>query len=307
MSARQERQERVRARMKALKLAVVMLVIILAGSLVYLAGRNLVAAYHYHQHETILAQYGTIEEILQGQGLVLRHETVFAAPATGFFENMVNDGKKVRINGLVGYYISKGEKTTLKASSSGLFTRQIDGLEGVLQNVDVSAAGPEIFSYRIQYHDPEAEFKAGQGVYKIIDNLEPTRLLLQFPQQQVTIDKNQLVSLTVDGTRLGECNIVDYKNDFQKLVVMVETADFREELLNKRQVSAELTLKSPSGYLIPEKSVINHGQEKGIYCVDGEEVTFRTVQVLAIKDGTAVVEGLQPNDMVIVKPDKIKL
>jgi len=89
--------------------------------------------------------------------------------------------------------------------------------------------------------------------------------------------------------------------------VLVETDGFKEELLNKRKVDAELTLKSPSGYLVPKQSLINHGQEKGIYCLDGEEITFRPVQVQAIKDGTAVVEGLDPNDMVIIKPDKVKL
>ena len=309
MSDRREREERVRARKKALKLAVVIAVIILAGSLVYLTGRNLITAYRYHQRDTVLAQYGAIEEKLQGQGLILRRESVFNAPATGFFENMVSDGGKVRINTLLGYYISGGEKKSLHASSSGLFTRQIDGLEGVLQNVNLSAVGPETFSYRIQHHDPGAEFKTGQGVYKIVDNLEPTRLILQFPEQKANpeLKKDQPASLSVDGTMLGECTVIDFKNDFSKLVVMVETADFGEELLNKRQVNAELTLKSPSGYLIPEKSVINRGQEKGIYCVDGEEIIFRAVQVLAVKDGTAVVEGLEPNDMVIIKPDKVKL
>jgi putative membrane fusion protein len=309
MSDRLERKERVRARKTVLKLAVVVTVIIFAGSLVYLTGRNLIAAYRDHQRDTVLAQYGAIEENLQGQGLVLRHETVFNAPATGFFENMVSDGGKVRINALLGYYITRGEKQSLHASASGLFTRQIDGLEGVLQNVTVSAVGPETFSYRIQHHDPEAEFKTGQGVYKIVDNLEPTRLILQFPEQKATpeLKKDQPASLYVDGKMLGECTVLDFKNDFHKLVVMVETSDFKEELLNKRQVNAELTMRSPSGYLIPEKSVINRGQEKGIYCVDGEEIIFRAVQVLAIKDGTAVVEGLKPNDMVIIKPDKVKL
>jgi len=173
----------------------------------------------------------------------------------------------------------------------------------------LAAVGPETFSYRIQHHDPGSEFKTGQGVYKIVDNLAPTRLILQFPEQKETLElkKDQPASLTVDGTMLGESTVIDFKNDYNKLVVLVETDGFKEELLNKRQVEAELTLKSPSGYLVPEKSLVNHGQEKGIYCVDGEEIIFRPVQVLAVKDGTAVVEGLDPNDMVIIKPDKVKL
>lgn len=309
MSPRRERNERARLQRSILRTAVIILISALAVSLIYLAGRNTMIAYRYHQRDTVLAQYGAIEDKLQGQGLVLRRETVFKAPAAGFFENMVSDGSKVRINDLLGYYLSRGEKIALRASASGLFTRQADGLEGVLQDVTLSAAGPEIFSYHSQHHDPEAEFKPGQGVYKIVDNLAPTRLLLLFPQQKenFALKKDQPASLTVDGMRLGECRVIDFKNDFNQLVVMVETAEFREELLHERHVSAELTLKSASGYLLPEKSLLNRGPEKGIYCIDGEEIVFRPVQVLMVKDGTAVVEGLQPNEMIITKPDKVKL
>lgn len=309
MSHRLERKERARIQKLILKVAAIILISVFAVSLFYLAGRNLMIAYRYHHRDTVLAQYGAIETTLQGQGLVLRREIVYKAPAVGFFENMVSDGSKVKINALLGYYLSRGEKITLRALTSGLFTRQTDGLEGALQDITLSSAGPELFSYRPQHHDPEAEFKLGQGVYKIIDNLAPTRLLLQFsqPKTSFALKENQKASISVNGIQLGDCRVIDYKNDFNKLVVMVETAEFREDLLHERHVNAELTLKSESGYLLPEKSLFNRGPEKGIYCIDGEEIIFKTVQVLTVEDGIAVVEGLLPNDMVITKPDKVKL
>lgn len=303
MSKRMARNDRARTRKTVLRLVILILVMGLAGSLVYLGGRNLMVSYSHHQQDTVLVQYGAIEQKLQGEGLVLRRETVFRAPAAGFFENMVSDGSKVSINTFLGYYLNRDEKTALRAAISGLFTRQIDGLEEVLQDINLSAAGPEIFRYRTQHHDPEAEFKPGQGLYKIVDNLEPTRLLLQFPQPKddPQLVQDQPASLRVNGRILGECSVIDFKKDFGKLVVMVETPDFREDLLNIRQVEAELILKSPSGYLVPEESLQIKGKEKGIYCMDGEEICFKPVQVLAVREGIAVVDGLQPNDMVIVK------
>ena len=303
MSKRMARNDRARTRKMILRLVILILVLGLTGSLVYLGGRNLMFAYHKHQRDTVLAQYGTIEQKLQGEGWVIRRETVFQAPAIGFFENMVSDGSKVSINTLLGYYLNRDEKIALRASMSGLFTRQIDGLEEVLGDINLSAAGPETFSYRTQQHDPEAEFKPGQGLYKIVDNLEPTRLLLQFPppKDDPKLAQGQPASLRVNGRGLGKCTVIDFKNDFDKLVVMVETPDFREDLLNTRKADAELTMKSPYGYLVPEKSLLNNGKEKGIYCIDGEEICFKPVQVLAVRYGIAVVDGLQPNDMVIVK------
>ncbi len=309
MSKRMTRIDHLRSRQMILWMVILIIMIGLAGSLVYLAGRNLIFAYHKHQRDIILAPYGSIEQKLQGEGLVLRREIVFSAPSAGFLENMVSDGSKVSINTLLGYYLHNHKKTTLRAASSGLFTRKIDGLEEVLAETSLPATGPETFRYRPQQHDPQAEFKPGQGLYKIVDNLHPTRLLLQFPttQDDPQLAKGQLVSLSVNDKGMGECKVIDFKNDYGQLVVMVETPEFREDLLNIRKVGAELIVKSPRGYLVPENSLLVKGQEKGIYCMDGEEIIFKPVQIVVIGNGTAVVEGLQPNDMVIVKPDKIKL
>jgi len=305
LSNRLEREQRDRTKKSILKYALLIFALAATAGLIYLMGKNLLTAYNYQQREAVVAYYGTMEDILHGNGLVLRSETVVAAPVAGYFENMVKDGTKVRFNALLGYYLNRGDKTPMRASVPGLFTRRIDGLEGALQDIRLSTVGPEVFSYRIRYHDPGTEFNAGQGVYKIVNNLQPTRLILQFPQpeQHLKLEKNQIARLSVDRRPLGECTVIDFKKDFQKLVIMIETADFREELLNRRQVNVELTLNSQNGYLVPQKSLFNRGKEKGIYCIKGEETLFRPVHVLAIKGGTALVEGLQANDMVILQPE----
>jgi putative membrane fusion protein len=296
MSKRKARNERVRTIDSFLRMLVTVAAVALAVSLVYLAGRHLLAAYSKHQRDTVLAQYGVIEQKLSGEALVLRRDKVFGGRAGGFFDYLVNDGSKFGINTPLGYYLSLGEKSTLRAAASGLFTRRIDGLEEVLQNIQLSAVGPETFAYRIQQHDPATEFKPGQGVYKIVDNLAPTRFLLQFTQHQdnPALEPGQTVSLQVNERVLGKCRVIASKQDFEKLVVLVETPHFREELLHIRQAEAVLTVSSPQGYLVPEKSLLVKGKEKGIYCLNGEEVICKPVRVLAVKDGIAVVEGLQP-------------
>ena len=308
MSNRLERKQRDRTKKTILKYALLIFALAATAGLIYLMGKKLLTAYHYQQRETVVAHYGTMEDKLHGDGLVLRNETVVSAPASGTFENMVSDGTKVSLNALLGYYINRGDKTAMRASVPGLFTRRIDGLEGALQAIRISTVGPEVFSYRPQYHDPETEFNTGQGVYKIVNNLQPTRLILQFPlQEHLKLEKNQIAGLSVNGRLLGECTVIDFKKDFQKFVIMIETNDFREELLNLRQVNVELTLNSQNGYLIPQNSLFKREKEKGIYCIKGEETLFRPVRVLAVKGGTALVEGLQANDMVILQPGEIKL
>lgn len=309
MSHRLEKKQRDRKKKSILKYALLILTMAMVAGLFYGVGQNLLTAYNQQRQETVLAHYGYMEDKLQGNGLVLRSETVVPASASGFFENIVSDGQKVALHTLLGYYLCRGEKTPMRAATTGLFTRQLDGLEEALQDVKLATVGPELFSYRPQHHDPKGEFKAGQSVFKIVNNLQPTRLILQFPLQELNpkIAQNQIVALSIDGQSLGQCTVIDFKKDFKKLVMMVETADFREELLNRRQVEVMLIMNSQSGYLVPEKSLFDRGQEKGIYCTKGEEILFRPVKVLAIKEGTALVEGLQANDMVILKPEKVKL
>jgi putative membrane fusion protein len=309
LSNRLERRKRDHTKKTILKYALMILAIVIIAGIIYLVGKNLLTAYNYKHQETMVARYGNLEERLHGDGLVLRSETVISAPADGYFENMISDGTKVSLNTLLGYYLHNGDKTALRAPVTGLFTRQIDGLEEALQDIKLSTVGPEVFSYKTRHQDPEKEFNDGQGVCKVVNNLQNTRLILQFPllEHNLHLEKNQTVRISVDGQPLGECTVIDFKKDFQKLVIMIETANFREELLNRRQVNVELTLNSQNGYIIPQKSLTNRGKEKGIYCIKGEEALFRPVHVLDLKGDTALVDGLQENDMVVLHPEKIKL
>ncbi|HWQ75156.1 MAG TPA: HlyD family efflux transporter periplasmic adaptor subunit [Syntrophomonas sp.] len=309
MSDRMKRTQKDRAIGLMLKKVILVLAVVLAVGFIYFIGRSLFAAYNQSRLETTLAEYGALKETLRGDGLVLHRETIFKAPAAGFFENTVDDGKKVSAGMLLGYYTVKEDKTPLHAAVSGIFTRRTDGLEEVLQNLTLAAAGPGVFSYRPQQHDPAAEFKPDQTVYKIVGNLEPTRMILQFPlgQDVTELQKDQTATLSVKGRVLGECTVIDYKKDFNKLVILVEFPVFREDLLNTRQIGVDLIFTSPEGYLVPEKSLLVSAGEKGIYCVNGERIIFKTVQVLTIKNGTALVEGLQTNDMVVVNPERVKL
>jgi hypothetical protein len=198
---------------------------IVAG-LFYGVGQNLLTAYNQQRQETVLAHYGYMEDKLQGNGLVLRSETVVPASASGFFENIVSDGQKVALHTLLGYYLCRGEKTPMRAAHHRTIYASAGWTGGGLTGC-----------------------QAGQSVFKIVNNLQPTRLILQFPLQELNpkIAQNQIVALSIDGQSLGQCTVIDFKKDFKKLVMMVETADFREELLNRRQVEVMLIMNSQSG------------------------------------------------------------
>lgn len=308
MSSRLERKDKLQKRKQIIKYTIIVLTTIAIIALVYKVGQNLFVLYNENQRETAVLQYGCLEDEFQGDGIVLRSEKTISAPANGRFENTVAENERVRRQDLLGYFISAGNKIPIRTSESGIYTSQVDGLEKALQDIKLQAVGPEIFKYRLQTADPGAEIKKGQNFCKIVNNLMPARLMLRFPLEKgddLQVKKAQELQLYVDGKGLGTFTVQDYKRDFNSFLMLVKADEFRENLLNKRFVKVKIGLNSQRGYIVPEKSLINRGKEKGIYCTKSEVVVFRPVKVLKIKNDKAVVEGLNPTDIIIVNPGVI--
>ncbi len=307
MSSRLDREGREQKKKTLIKYSLLILITLIAIGLLYRVGQNLSTLHNKSRLETVVPAYGCLEDKLQGEGMVLRSETIIMAPAKGRFENVLADKERVPRGVLVGYYISSGKKISMRAPAAGIFTRQVDGLESALQDIKLASVGPEVFKYQALSNDVNQEFNSGQGVYKIVNNHVPSQLLVHFPLEglKLQIAKQQVVKISVDGKPLGEFIVLAYKKDFKELIMILESNDFQESLLNHRLVKVELILNSGSGYLVPEKSLVKKGKEKGIYCTVGEDILFKAVKVLDLKDDITVVEGLNPTDMVIINPEEI--
>ncbi len=308
MSGRIARSVKKRKRESIIKYALFILITVMLLGLIYKVGQNLSSQYYKNQRETAVLSYGSLEDRLIGEGLVLRNETVWKAPFNGHLENVAAEREKVRCHDLLGYYINSGEKMAVRASASGIYTARVDGLEQVLHEINLQTIGTEVFKYKEQTAVPGAEIIKGQGVFKIINNLIPSRLLLHFSptSRNIQLSKGQKVQLYVDSRPSGDFTILDYNWNSGELLILVEGNEFREDLLNKRLIKVEIILDSRSGYLVPEKSLINRGKEKGIYCTKNEEIVFKPVKVLKLKDDKALIEGLKPTDIIIVNPGVVK-
>lgn len=308
MSDRMKRHAREMKKKRLLKYALLILIAFLGVGLIYKTGQNISVWYSRKQLETTVPTYGCLEDKLQGQGLVLRSEITVTAPAVGRFENVVAEKEKVARSTLVGYYLTSGHKTALQAPAAGIYTRRVDGLEAALSDIKLELVGPEVFKYKPLPPPATEEIKAGQGVYKIVNNLIPSLILAHFPLRDpdLTINEQQAVELVVQGKSLGLFKVMDSKQDFNELILLLESSEFLENLLDSRLLEVEMVFNSRDGYLVPQKSLVNRGQEKGIYCTKGERIIFKTVKVLDQKDDIAVIKGIEANDLIIVNPAAVK-
>jgi putative membrane fusion protein len=248
--------------------------------------------------------YGTIEDKLAGTAIVLNQEIVTPAQLEGRFENMIQEGGKTGKGSLLGYFVSSQGQTPLRAQMAGIFMRQTDGLEEVLRNINLQTVGPEVFKYKTHHISEDQKIMTGQAVYKIVDNLEPTRLMLHFPFNDVDFEVvlNQQANVFLKGNDLGKAKVVDVKRDFEELLMILEFNGFNEELLNQRFAGVELVFDSQSGYLVPNKAVIEKDGEKGIFLAKGEDITFKPVKIIKSKGDISIIEGLNKNDLVVTNP-----
>jgi putative membrane fusion protein len=291
---------------RALKIVLLSCLAVLCLGLIYNLGQNAYSVITILNRDIKQAEYGYIEDKLFGQAVVINKEEVTSAQYPGRFENMVKDKEKTSKGRLLGYYISSRGQTALLAPISGIFIRQTDGLEEVFKDINLQAVTPEVFKYQTRTTAEDKPIQAGQTLYKITNNLEPTRLLFHSPLERVdfNINVNQKVNVILDGKDLGKATIKEMKQDFNEVLMILEFRDFQEELLNQRFVDIELIFDYRAGYLVPEKALVELDGKKGIYCADGENLTFKAIDVIKLKDGKAIVAGLNDKDMMLLNPTK---
>ncbi|MEA4927015.1 MAG: HlyD family efflux transporter periplasmic adaptor subunit [Syntrophomonadaceae bacterium] len=308
MSRRMARLERRDKRMSFMRVALLLGLAVLVLGMLYRLGTGAVSALSRLHRNVEVARFGTLEDKLTGPAIVINKENVVPATADGHFDNMVKEQEKISKGILLGYLVTSQSQVPLRAQESGTFMRQIDGLEDVMQNIDLQSVTPEVFKYKPTPVKADQAAVAGQPLYKIVDSLEPNQLLLHFPLKDVDfeVEPQQQVKIRWGGRELENAVITDMKQDFGELLLMIRFKGFQEELLAQRFIEVEAVFNSYSGYMIPEKALVGSGGEKGIYCSNGEDISFKPVKILKTKDDICIVEGLQQNEMYVTNPPQSK-
>jgi len=271
---------------------------------IYQIGVYAMSYYDKISRDVRVVEYGRLEDKQAAKAIFLNKEVTVAAEYDGRFENMVKDREKTSRGSLLGYYIGARGQTPIMAQASGIFSLKTDGLETVLGNLSLPVVTPEVFQYQTIPPREGEIILAGQTIYKIVDNLLPTRLLAHYPLEANNNDLQlkQQLKVVMAGKDLGKATITDLKTDFGEQLVMLELNGFREDLLNQRYVDVELVFGSYPGYIIPATALVEKEGKKGVFCTQDESIIFKAVEIVKIKDDKAVVEGLNKNDLLVINP-----
>jgi len=308
LSHRMARIERRDKRMSVIRVALLLLIVLIAIGSVYKLGNSAIIAINKLGRDIRLVEYGTIEDKLDGKAIVLNQEKMTLAQYEGHFENMVKENEKIGKGTLLGYYVNAQGKASLRAADSGVFVRHTDGLEEVFKNIDLQAVTPEVFKYKTTRVSEDQPIQPGQPVYKIVDSLVPTCLLVCFPLNdiQFEIKDQSKVKVLLAGKELDKATIVEMKQDFGELIILLKLDSFSDTIINQRYIEVAVVFDSDTGFLIPENALVENEGKKGVYCSIGEFTKFKPVDIIKVKGDIVVVKGLDKNDFIVTNPpDKI--
>lgn len=304
MSRRMARLERRDKRMGIIRVVLLVFLGLAVLGFIYRLSITAISTVDKLSRNIEVVQYGTIKDQANGKAIVLNKEEVVLADFDGHLENVVKDGEKIGKGTLLAYFVTSQDRISLRAKESGVFIRKTDGLEEALKSIDLQSVTPEVFAYKTTQVQEDQPIMAGQPMYKIVDSLEPNSLLVSFPEEDInfTVEIDQKVDILLGEEALGKAVITDLKQDFGEYLIMVRFNGFQEELLNQRFVQVQVVFDSHSGYLIPQKALAERDGEKGIYCSNGENITFKPVEIIKQKDDIYLVEGLKTNEMIVTNP-----
>ncbi|MEQ8200833.1 MAG: HlyD family efflux transporter periplasmic adaptor subunit [Syntrophomonadaceae bacterium] len=304
MSDRIKRLKRRDKMNSAVKLLLILLAAAAALGLIYRIGCQALISIDKWGREIKVVEYGTLEERLPARAVVLNQEQLFPAREAGRFENLVKEKEKVGKGTLLGYFITDGDKKALRAAQSGIFVRSTDGLEEVFAHLDLAGVTPEAFHYKPAPAFLEKPVQAGQPIYKIIDNLVPTRLLITLPADDLesAVQPGQRVEIVCESESWGRGRITEMKQESGDVMLLVQMDGFCDKTISKRYVKIEMVLDSRTGFLVPAQAIVEKEGKKGVYCSIGEFTKFKPVEIIKQKDDIVLVEGLDRNDFIVTNP-----
>lgn len=180
------------------------------------------------------SQAASMFDGLAGKGIVIHQETVISAVCSGAIERLIQPGQRIsRGQAVVNIIEKKGDTLQMTAPAAGLLSFDCDGLEELFKEPVLNALGNEIFSYRPRQMNQINRVKAGDPVYKLLHNFEPTRLLVQgnTPSQWQDLHIGSRGTIVGDGKILGPAEIIDCSTCSDMQIYMFAFTNFKVELM----------------------------------------------------------------------------
>lgn len=277
--------------------------------------------------EVIPVQYAEVEDTLEGEFLILREEIAVTTPVRGRFQAVKMEGERVAKGTVVGYLETLGgtsleKKTTqaVKAPCAGILSYETDGLENICDpalwtQLDLSKLDPQMLETTLRDINTTGTtgtedtniIEAGQGIFKIVDNLAPCYFYLSgngaYPEK---VQKGDNISLRLANNKekLFQGTVIDLirETGSYRLLLKITHGQIPER---GRQEKGELIVSSYKGIVLPEEVLLYRDNQYGVFLFKKGRACWQEVKRIAQFGGKVVLSGLERDAWIIAKPEKL--
>ncbi|MDI6906513.1 MAG: HlyD family efflux transporter periplasmic adaptor subunit [Thermoanaerobacterales bacterium] len=227
------------------------------------------------------------------EALVIRDETVVAAPAEGTLRCSVPEGERVRKGTPFAYLETPGQKYALRAPVAGVLSYRLDGMETLLDPEDPWAARELPPARAIDRHDGDV-LSGGQPVARVVDNLDP--LILRVRVEPGSLPPSLVkagASWTMreeGGTPFG-AEVAGVLPDGTGTVVALRVDSYPQRLLGVRRLSCRVMTRRAAGLAVPENALVFREGRPGLYLAPKGVAHWVPVRVEHRLGGQAFISG----------------
>jgi len=285
--------------------------------------------------KTINVQQGIIEDKKVVEGFVFRDETIVPSPAGGTVRYLVAEGERVRLGKTVAEITvpaldnATGSKViAVRAPVAGVVSYRIDGLENIYSPENLTKLPVEKLTGLYQPREaknnrPADRVERGQGIFKLVNNLNPGYLYLEVPKAEFKeqfFEEGREISLYLEQDNQRRIYFLikslTSEGDYYRVILGINNLPM--ELYHQRKVTPALVTGRFNGFLVPDQAIVEKGGQPGIYLVYKSAVIWEPVKVVGKVNGDVAVKAdskklpkgiqsrLAPNASVIVNPGYVE-
>ncbi|ABZ84645.1 hypothetical protein HM1_2088 [Heliomicrobium modesticaldum Ice1] len=305
---------RQRRRQALLRLAALMLLLAVAAAGLWWMKDRITGYLVKVTVELQAAKMGQLAETRELPGWVIRDERIVHASMAGHVQRLVKDGDRVRVGapvvrlkGLSPVGEEMGSYQDLPSPRAGLIVYRLDGLEEVLNPRvldELSTEQLNTLAERPQEIPPDGLAQAGQGLFKVIDNVEKAYFLTHYDVKDLgeplVPSRRLTLALNAAGPNFyGKVLQVRGTDDVWAVIQLVNPP---AEVFKRRQLPLQIVDKIHKGILLSKDTLIERNGEKGVWLAVKNRAEWRPIQVKATIGDQVIIDGVAEGELVVQNP-----
>ncbi len=206
----------------------------------------------------------------------------------------------------------KGESISVKSPQAGIVSYEIDGLEDTYlpeypYNLLLEGREPDPIDGQ---GDEKSYFIAeGEPIFKIVDNWEWFFSIVVDSETGKKLENHKNINLTLSffPNEVVNAYMVDNQMEIDEDLMFI-TYRIRRQVpgfTRYRWVEADINYMSHEGIKVPRSAIIHLDGDSGVYLNENGRVVFHPLEIIHKDDSMAIVDGINPNSIVIIRPDLV--